>query len=116
VPNDDRDHYRPVDPRTQEDVGDVLERAFRREDCREPREAEMRRFLALAEEAERRAEAAESLTEEAERAAAEASERYGRSGSTEDLAAIERWTAAGRTYRREADSLRAEAERLRHYA
>ncbi|MHB0877399.1 MAG: hypothetical protein ACYC5O_15285 [Anaerolineae bacterium] len=116
MPTDDRDHYRAVDPRTQEEVGDVLERAFRREDGREPREEEVRRFLALAEEAERGAETAESLAREAEQAAAAASERYGLTGGSDDLAAVERWTGAAQTYRREAESLRLEAERLRYYA
>lgn len=113
---EERNHYRAVDPRTQEDVGDTLERAFRREDGREPREEEMLRFIALAEDAERRADVAESMAREAEQALAQASERYGRSGGGDDLAAIERWTAAVEAHRREAESLRAEAERLRYYA
>ncbi len=108
-------HFRPADPLTQEEVGGVLERAFRREGGDEPQEAEARRFLELADEAEGRAEAAEALTREAERAATQAAERYALSGGTDDLAAIKRWQEAASEYRREGASQRLEAERLRKY-
>lgn len=110
-----RDRYRAADARTQAEVGGILERAFQRESGREPREEEGRRFIALAQEAEAGAEAAESLADEAERQAAEAAERHARTGAPDDLAAIEHWQAEAETHRRRCEALRLEAERLRHY-
>jgi hypothetical protein len=108
-------HYRAADARTQEEVGGILERAFQRESGREPREEEERRFLAWAEEAESKAEAADSLAREAEQAAAQATERYSLTRGEDDMAARQRWDSEAEAYRREADDQRLEAERLRHY-
>lgn len=105
-----------ADVRTQEEVGGLLERAFRREGGEEPREEEKRRLLARAEEAEARAAAAESQAREAEWSGERAAERYGRSGSGEYLASLRDWQEQAEARRREAEELRGEAERLRHYA
>ena len=95
--------YRPPDPRTQKELGGVLERAFEREGGREPYEAEIRRADELADEALREAEIKLSLAREAEAALVEA----------KDLAEIEKWREALAMYRREAEEFRREAERLR---
>lgn len=107
--------YRAADARTQEEVGGLLERAFQREGGREPRQEEARRFLEWVKETEGKAEAVDSLAREAEQAAAEAAERFARTRGEDDLAALQRWEAEADAYRREAENLRLEAERLRHY-
>lgn len=111
----DPSRFRPSDPKTQQEVGGVLERAFQREGGREPEELEAQRFLALAEEADQRAEAAESLAMEAEDAAAQASERFARTGGPDDLESVKRYEDMAGEYRREAECMRLEAERLRKY-
>jgi hypothetical protein len=110
---DEEAAYRPTSQRVRAEVGGVLERAFRREGGQEPDEEDFTALLSLAEEAEARAEAAESHAREAERAAAEAGERYGRSANPEDLAEVQYFEAEKVAYQREAESLRLEAERLR---
>jgi len=107
--------FRPADPRTQEEVGGVLERAFRNEGGDEPREEEARRFLELAAEAEKRAEAADALAEEAGRAATAAAERHATTGGADDLAAVKRWDEVAAEQRRRAEAERLEADRLRRY-
>ena len=66
----DNTRYRPADLRTRDEVGGILERSFQHEGGKEPNEEEARRLLALADEAEQRAEIAENLAREAETAAA----------------------------------------------
>jgi hypothetical protein len=68
---------------------------------------------ALADEALRQAEIKLGLAGEAEAAMARATERYGRSEDPGDLAAVEKWTSAVQSYRREAEQLRLKAEDLR---
>ena len=109
------ERYRPADPRIREEVGGILERAFQSEGGRKHDEEEARRFMALAEEAESRAESAERLAQEAEQAAERAAERYALTGSADDLAAVQRWETEAGAYRREAENMRQEAERLRKY-
>ncbi len=112
----DPSRYEPASARTQEEVGGMLERAFRQEGGRRSREEEVRRFLALADEAEARAETAESLAREAEEAAERAAERHALSGEAGDLAALERWQAEAEIQGRQVEHFREEAERLRKYA
>jgi len=106
----DETRYRRADARTRNEVGGILERSFQHEGGREPNEEEARRLLALADEAEHRAEAAESVAREAEAAAVSAVEasppRQGEANQLEETA---------KKHRREAESLREEAERLRRY-
>jgi hypothetical protein len=105
----DRTRYRPADARTRDEVGGILERSFQHESGREPNEEEARRLLALADEAEKRAEVAESLAREAEAAVVDAVEVCPQTG---EAASLEE-TAERR--HREAEVLRAEADRLRRY-
>ena len=107
--------YKPADPRTQEEVGGVLERAFEHERGHEPLEEQARRLLQWADEAEERAVAAESLANQAEQAAARAAERYALTGDQDDLAALRRWEAEAEAARREAEATREEVERLHKY-
>lgn len=109
------DRFRPAAPQTQEEVGGVLERSFRRERGREPNEEESRRFLALADEAEKKAETSEASAREAEASAARAAERYSHGGDSSDTDDARRWEEAAAVYRREAESFRLEADRLRQY-
>jgi len=97
--------YRPPDPRTQKELGGALERAFEREQGREPDEEENRRYHALADEALREAETRLALAREAEAALELA----------RDPAEIERWTEQLENYRREAGEFRRKAELLRGY-
>lgn len=110
---DESARFPPADPRTQEELGGVLERAFSREGGKDPNEEEVRRLHAEADEALRQAEVKLSLAREAESAAAHAAERYGRSGNAGDQAEVERWTQAAEVYRREAREFRERAEDLR---
>jgi|SRR5271165_2831247 len=105
--------FQPATPQTQEELGGVLERAFMRERGREPNGEEVRRLHALADEALRQAEIKLGLAREAEAAMARAAESYGRSKDPDDLAAVERWTSAAQSYRREAEQFRLKAEDLR---
>lgn len=108
--------YRPADLMTQGEVGGILERSFQREGGREPNEEDARRLLALAEEAEKRAEAAESMAREAETAGLESAARASlRESEAGDIRVVDRWKETAETYHREAENLRAEAERLRRY-
>lgn len=109
------ERYRAADMKTQEEVGGILERAFQREGGHEPYEEEARRFLALADEAEGKAEAAESLAREAEAAVERYAERHAHTGDPDDLELMQRRETEAQAYRREAESLRLEAERLRRY-
>jgi hypothetical protein len=109
------ERYRPAEARIREEVGGILEHAFQREGGRQPNEEEVRRFLALANEAETRAEAAEYLAGETEQAAVQAAERYALTGGADDLAALQRYEAEAEAYRREAEAMRLEAEHLRQY-
>lgn len=109
------ERFRASNPGTQEEVGGILERAFAREGGREPLEEEARFFLDQIQAAEGRAEAAESLSREAELAAERAGERYARSGRPEDLEAMRRWEEKADAHRREGESMRGEADRLRGY-
>ena len=109
------DRYQAADPRVREEVGGILERAFRGEAGRFANEDEAHCFLALADEAEARAEAAESLTRESEQAAVQAGERFALTGGQDDLAAMRRYEAEAEAYRREGEALRLEVERLRKY-
>jgi hypothetical protein len=110
---DESARFQPATPQTQEELGGVLERAFMRERGKEPNEGEGRRLHALADEALRQAEIKLGLAREAEAAMARATERYGRSEDPGDLAAVEKWTSAVQSYRREAEQLRLKAEDLR---
>ena len=103
-------------PGTREELGGILERAFQAEAHDPPTTEEARRSVRLAEEAEARAQALQSLQEEAQRAADAAAERYGRSGHPDDLDQCRRWEAEAASYRREADLLKIESERLRESA
>ena len=113
--SDDADHFQPVDPRTQDEIGGVLERAFSRERGKEPNEEEARRLHALADEALQQAEVKLSLAREAEDLIRCASERYGVSRESADMAEVEKWTRAAEDYRREAEEFRQKAELLRQH-
>lgn len=112
---DESSRFEPADPKTREELGGVLERAFARERGKEPNEEEARRLHALADEALLEAEAKLSLAREAEAALARATERYGRSGDPNDLAEAEKWKDALETYQRLARDLRLKAELLRQH-
>ncbi len=105
--------FRPADPRTQEELGGVLERAFARERGHEPDEEENRRLHAWADEALAESETRLRQAREAEAAMKRAAERYGHSGEPADLAEAERWKMAAESYRRKARELRVKAETLR---
>jgi hypothetical protein len=111
----DKARYRPADSRTRGEVGGILERSFQREGGKEPNEEEARRLLALADEAEKRADAAESLAHEADSAAADSEGSSEWTGDAAHVPEAERLKEAAQIYRREAESLREEAERLRRY-
>ena len=113
---DERAHFQPADPHTQEELGGVLERAFQRERGKEPNEEEVRRLHAMADEALRQAETKLSLAREAEAALTHAAERYGRSRDPVDMAEVQRWTEAAERHRREAREFRETAEDLRQRA
>ena len=110
---DDAPHFAPADPKTQEELGGVLERAFARERGGDPNETESRRLHALADEALAKAESKLSLAREAEAAVKRAAERYGISGEISDLADADKWSKVAEGYRREARELQTEAELLR---
>jgi len=118
-PDDDiafeQEHYQKLDPRTREEVGGVLERAFRREEGREILQVEQQTLLTLVQETEEKAEKAEQHAQEAEEAARRSSELYALSRAIDDLEALQRWEADAASYRREAERFRQEAEHLRKY-
>jgi hypothetical protein len=99
----DAARFQPPDRETQEELGGVLERAFKREGGKEPLEEEVRRLHAMADDALREAEMKLSLAREAEAAM----ER------TRDAVEIERWRETGEAYKREAGELKVRAEQLR---
>lgn len=109
------DRYEAADPYTRGEVGGILERAFQREGGKEPNELEAQQLLFLADESERRAELAELSALEAEQAALQAAERYALTGETDDGEAMRRLETEAKAYRREAEALRLEVERLRSY-
>jgi len=100
---DETPRFRPPDRQTQEELGGILERAFMREDGKEPAEEEVRRLHALADDALREAEMKLSLAREAEAAIERAKDP--------DEAA--RYREAGEIYKREAGALKDRAEQLR---
>jgi hypothetical protein len=108
--------YQPSDPRTREEVGGILERAFQREGGREPDDVEETHFRVLAQEAEARLHSAEHLAEEAEGAAKRAAEQYALSQNHEDLEITRRWQQEAALRRREVHTLQEEVERLRKFA
>jgi len=110
---EDASRFQPADPRTQEELGGVLERSFARERGKEPAEEEVRRLHAMADDALREAEMKLRMAREAEDAMARAAERYGTSGDPVHLADLERWRDAAEAYKREAEELKIEGERLR---
>lgn len=110
---DEARHFQPADPRTQDELGGVLERAFSRERGREPNEDEVRRWYALADDAVQHAEIRLSLAREAEQAMKHAMERYARSRDARDLADMDQWKNAAEVYRRDAREFHSRAERLR---
>jgi len=112
---DQQERYKPADPYTRSEVGGILERAFQREGGHEPNELEAQRLLALADEAELRAESAEQLSREAEQTATQAAERYALTGARDDLETLQRRQVEAHAYRREAEAMRLEVERLRSY-
>src|SRR6185369_2905108 len=97
--------FQPPDPRTQRELGGVLERAFEREAGHEPNEDEIRRLQALADEALQEAETRLSMAREAEAALARAADR----------AEMEKWAEAIEIYRREAGEFRRKAELYREH-
>ena len=105
--------FQPAAPKTQEELGGVLERAFVREWGKEPGEGEIRHMRALADESLQQEQAKLALAREAEAAVVQASERFGRSRNPGDQAAVEEWIRAAETYRRQAGEFRRKAEDLR---
>jgi hypothetical protein len=114
-PNDDQLHFQNVDPRLRDEVGGILERAFKREDGHIPDAMETQALQSLANEAQQKAAEAERLAEEAEMAARQASERYALSHAQDDLESVQRWEAEAASYRREKENYLFEVERLRKY-
>jgi hypothetical protein len=112
---EDRERFKNIDPNLREEVGGLLERAFKREEGRAPDELESYSLEVLAGEAEQKASEAERQAIEAAQAARGASERYAASHSLDDLEQAQRWEAEVASFRREAENYRLEAERLRKY-
>jgi hypothetical protein len=100
--------FAPADEKIREEIGGILERAFKRESGVEPNEQEIHRFLILAEEAEKRAEAYEHLARQASEAAEIAR-------SEDDLELTQLRESEAEQYSLEAETLRTDAERLRGY-
>lgn len=113
--NFSQDPFRQLDPRTREEVGGILERAFRQENGRITQEIEIQQILVLSNETEIKAQEVEGLVHEALEAAGLAEERYKSSHSLEDLETMQRWQAEAAGYRRQAERLRLEVEQLRKY-
>jgi hypothetical protein len=107
--------FTPADDRIREEIGGILERAFKREGGTEPNEQEIRRFLTLAQEAEKRAEAYDNLARQACEAAETASEQYASTRSDDDLELVQLRESEAEQYNLEAEALRTDAERLRSY-
>jgi hypothetical protein len=107
--------FAPADEKIREEIGGILERAFKRESGVEPNEQEIHRFLILAEEAEKRAEAYEHLARQASEAAEIASEQYASTRSEDDLELTQLRESEAEQYSLEAETLRTDAERLRGY-
>jgi hypothetical protein len=114
-PRPPEDQYIRPDPHIREEVGGVLERAFRREDGLETLDEERLNLQTLAVETEEKAIRAERLAQEAAQAAKLAAERFSHTQGADDMEAMQRWEAEATSYRREADNLRLEVERLRKY-
>ncbi len=112
---EDIQHYREVDPRVREEVGGILEHAFRHERGALPEKIEVQTLEKWATEVEAKAEKANQMAEDALDAARRASEQFALSHSLEDMEAVQQWEAEAASYRREADLLHAEAEQLRKY-
>ena len=112
----DPQRYQQPDPRTRQEVGGILERAFQQEGGRIPDEVEATRFKALIEETEARLLSAEHQAAEAEIAAVQAVEQYARSQRAEDLEIAQRWQEESVMRRREVQLLQEEAERLRKFS
>lgn len=108
-------NFQKIDPRLREEVGGILERAFRNENGLEKPDIEVEQIEILAQEVEEKAERARCLAEEAVEAARKAAERYELSHGLDDLEAVQHWEAEADSYRREAEILDQEAERLRKY-
>lgn len=115
TPEQDDRHFQNLDPHLRDEVGGILERAFRREEGRIPDELEVENLQTLAGEAEQKAEKADRLAEEALEAGRRASEQYATSHALDDLEVVQRWEAEAASYRREAEGFRLEVERLRKY-
>jgi hypothetical protein len=114
-PQPPEDQYNRPDPHVREEVGGMLERAFRREDGCETLEDERASLQVLAQEAEEKVACAERLAQEAAESARLAAERFRLSQNLDDMETVQRWEAEATSYRREAENLRLEAERLRKY-
>jgi hypothetical protein len=104
-----------LDAHTREEVGGILERAFRQEEGHRTLEVEQQYLESLSKEAEKKAELAEQQAIAADQAALRASERYAISHSLDDLDIMQRWEAEAASYRREMESYHLETERLKKY-
>jgi hypothetical protein len=111
----DRTRFTPADEQVREEIGGILERAFKREGGTEPNEQEIHRFLILADEAEKRAEACEHLAHQASEAARIASQEPASSKSEGARELVRLRESEAEQYSLEAETWRTDVERLRSY-